>query len=85
MPSARELGYDAQWDRLSKRARRMQPFCIDCGSTEDLQADHSPEAWARKAAGKAIRLVDIAVCCGACNRARRQARGITLLSHVSES
>jgi len=37
MPSARELGYDAQWDRLSKRARRMQPFCIDCGSTEDYR------------------------------------------------
>lgn len=54
----------------------MQPFCLDCGATDDLQADHTPEAWARKAAGKAIRLQDIAVVCGRCNRDRGQARGI---------
>lgn len=68
-------GYDANWKRLSKRARRLQPFCTDCGTTEDLQADHSPEAWARKAAGKPIRLQDIAVRCGPCNRAAGAARG----------
>ena len=38
-------GYDAEWDRLSRRARRLQPWCSDCGSTEDLQADHLPSAW----------------------------------------
>lgn len=68
-------GYDASWKRLSKRARRLQPFCQSCGATEDLQADHSPEAWARKAAGKAIRLTDIKVLCGPCNRAAGAARG----------
>lgn len=68
-------GYDAAWTRLSKRARRLQPFCSDCGSTEDLQCDHTPEAWARKAAGKAIRLQDVQVLCGPCNRAAGAARG----------
>lgn len=67
-------GYDSAWERLSQRARKLQPFCSDCGSTEDLQADHSPEAWARRAAGKAIRLKDIDVVCGRCNTARGKAR-----------
>lgn len=73
--SASARGYDAAWTRLSKRARQLQPFCSDCGSTEDLQADHLPEAWARKATGKPIRLKDIDVVCGPCNRARGAARG----------
>lgn len=74
-PTAHARGYDAAWSRLSKRARRLQPFCTDCGATEDLQADHTPEAWARKAAGKPIRLSDIRVRCGPCNRAAGAARG----------
>ena len=41
-PTAHARGYDAAWQRLSKRARRLQPFCTDCGSTEDLQCDHTP-------------------------------------------
>lgn len=67
-------GYDSDWERLSKKARKLQPFCTDCGATENLQADHSPEAWARRAAGKAIRLKDIDVVCGPCNTERGQAR-----------
>jgi hypothetical protein len=67
--------YDWNWQKLSKRARRLQPFCSDCLATEDLQADHSPEAWERKAAGKPIRLEDIDVVCGDCNRKRGAARG----------
>lgn len=74
-PAASARGYDAAWTRLSKRARRLQPFCTDCGSTEDLQADHTPAAWARKAAGKVIRLADVRVLCGPCNRAAGAARG----------
>jgi 5-methylcytosine-specific restriction enzyme A len=73
-PTAHARGYDASWTRLSKRARRLQPFCTDCGATEDLQCDHTPEAWERKAAGKRIRLQDIDVVCGPCNRARGAAR-----------
>lgn len=74
-PPAAERGYDHAWNKLSARARRLQPFCTDCGATEDLQGDHTPEAWARKAAGKPIRLQDIVVRCGPCNRAAGAARG----------
>ncbi len=52
----------------------MQPYCSDCGATEDLQCDHSREAWKRKTAGKPIRLKDVDVVCGPCNRARGAAR-----------
>lgn len=72
--SAAQRGYDAAWQRLSARARRLQPWCSDCGATVDLQCDHRPEAWARKAAGKPIRLADVDVVCGPCNRRRGAAR-----------
>ena len=73
--SPRDRGYDSQWDRLSRKARRLQPFCSDCGSTKDLQADHTPEAWRRHDAGLPIRLRDVDVVCGPCNRLRGAARG----------
>jgi 5-methylcytosine-specific restriction enzyme A len=69
---------------LSRRARRLQPFCTDCGSTEDLQTDHTPEAWKRKAAGKPLRLADVEVVCGPCNRARGAARGTTATSRDAQ-
>lgn len=75
-PAAR--GYDSRWRRLSERARKIQPFCTDCGSTTDLQADHSPEAWERYKRGLPLRVIDVEVTCGRCNRARGAARG----SHV---
>ena len=65
--SARARGYDTAWARLSKRVRRLQPFCTLCGATANLQADHLPSAWERKAAGKPIRLRDVRVLCGRCN------------------
>ena len=68
--AASARGYDHAWTKLSRRARERQPFCSDCGATEDLQADHSPEAWIRKAQGRVLRLRDIDVVCGPCNRAR---------------
>ena len=73
--SSTERGYDSAWRRLSERARRMQPWCLDCGATTDLQADHTPEAWKRYEKGLPIRLSDIDVVCGACNRTRGAARG----------
>ena len=73
--TATERGYDWAWRKLSERARQLQPFCSDCGATDDLQGDHTPEAWERKAAGKAIRLCDVDVVCGPCNRKRGAARG----------
>ncbi len=39
--SATARGYDWQWTKLSRRARRLQPFCSVCNGTTDLQADHS--------------------------------------------
>lgn len=73
--SAYSRGYDHAWRKLSERARQLQPFCSDCGATEDLQCDHTPEAWKRKSAGKTIRLRDVDVVCGPCNRKRGAARG----------
>ena len=73
-PSSRDRGYDWQWTKLSARARRVQPFCSDCGRTDDLQADHSEQAWRRKALGLPLRLQDIDVVCGPCNRARGRQR-----------
>lgn len=74
--SARDRGYSAAWDRLSRRARRLQPFCSDCGDTQDLQLDHTEHTWARIEAGKVVRLSDTGgVVCGRCNRRRGAARG----------
>jgi len=50
------------------------PFCEQCGSTEDLQLDHQPSAWLRKAAGKPIRPQDVRVLCRLCNVAAGKAR-----------
>lgn len=72
--SARKRGYDTAWDRLSTWARRCQPFCSDCGTTENLTTDHKPSAWARKAAGKSLRLRDVDVVCGPCNARRGSSR-----------
>ncbi|MCK1804074.1 hypothetical protein MTQ12_13615 [Brevibacterium sp. R8603A2] len=65
--SPRKRGYDSTWDRLSIRARKAQPFCLDCGRTDDLTTDHSAEAWERYEQGKVIRLEDVAVRCRSCN------------------
>ena len=74
--SARERGYDAAWDRLSRKARRLQAFCLDCGTTADLTTDHLPSAWERKAQRKPIRLSDVAVVCGPCNNRRGSSRNV---------
>ena len=73
-PSATSRGYDSAWAALSRRARRLQPFCTDCGTTENLTTDHSPEAWRRKEAGLPIRLEDVDVVCRSCNARRGAAR-----------
>lgn len=73
--SASRRGYDYRWQQLSARARALQPFCDQCGTTEDLTVDHTPEAWKRKAAGKPIRLADIRVLCRSCNSSAGAARG----------
>ena len=70
-----ERGYGSRWQRLSKRARKLQPFCTDCGSPYDLTADHTEQAWRRVEQGKSLRLQDIDVVCRDCNSARGAARG----------
>lgn len=77
-------GYDYQWSKLSRRARRLQPFCTDCGTPKDLTADHTPEAWKRKEQGKPIRLQDIEVVCRSCNSKRGAARGKNARSHSKQ-
>lgn len=72
--TARQRGYDTTWDRLSVRARRLQPWCTDCSAVEHLTLDHLPSAWQRRAEGKVIRLRDIAVVCGDCNNRRGSSR-----------
>jgi len=72
---ARARGYDYSWDKLSKLARKMQPFCVDCGSSEHLQADHSPKTWERKEKGLPLRPIDVDVVCRSCNIKRGAARG----------
>lgn len=73
-PSARDRGYSTTWDKLSKRARRLQPFCSDCGAVDDLTSDHLPSAWVRHQAGLAVRLEDVEVVCRGCNARRGAAR-----------
>lgn len=73
--SRHERGYGYRWEKLSKRARQLQPFCSDCGTSKDLTADHSIEAWRRHDAGLPIRLKDIDVVCRQCNTDRGAARG----------
>lgn len=72
--TSRGSGYDAAWDALSKRARRLQPFCSDCGTQWSLTADHLPSAWERKRAGLPLRLQDVDVVCGPCNTKRGSSR-----------
>lgn len=73
--TAAQRGYDHQWSKLSKRARRLQKFCSDCGTTENLQLDHTPETWQRWYDRKVIRLEHTGgVVCGDCNIARGQQR-----------
>ncbi|MGO4491143.1 hypothetical protein AB4Y86_03470 [Arthrobacter sp. 2YAF22_2] len=82
--SREERGYDWSWRKLSKRARSIQSFCTDCGTTKRLTADHSPEAWKRKAEGKSITLDLIDVVCASCNSKRGSARGETQTWGVGE-
>lgn len=39
-PSACRRGYDRRWQRISAEAIGRQPWCSECGATEDLTGDH---------------------------------------------
>jgi 5-methylcytosine-specific restriction enzyme A len=62
-----ERGYGNRWARLSTRARRLQAFCSDCGTGEDLTTDHL--VW------PATSLADVDVVCRSCNSKRGPLRG----------
>lgn len=64
--SASQRGYDARWQRLSRLARRMQPFCSDCGCPDDLTADHL--RWPART------LKDVDVLCRPCNSSKGPVR-----------
>ncbi|BCO47229.1 hypothetical protein MINTM002_29030 [Mycobacterium intracellulare] len=55
-------GYPAWWERLSRQARQLQPWCSTCqtpGSADNpLTVDHTPESWQRVQAGKRLTLHD---------------------------
>lgn len=38
--TTRDRKNNAQWKNLSKRLRRLSPFCEFCGATEQLSVDH---------------------------------------------
>lgn len=66
-PSTR--GYGPEWAALSRRARRLQPWCAACGATDDLTVDHLvPLAQT----GTAVRptLADVQVLCRSCNSSK---------------
>lgn len=71
-PPARQItrrvgtfAFDRTWRRLSTRARRLQPFCLDCGGRDDLTADHIiPVAEAPELAHEPL---NITVRCRPCN------------------
>lgn len=65
--SAGRRGYDYRWQRLSERARRLQPWCSDCGTSDDLTADHLH--WPARG------LEDVEVVCRSCNSKRGASRG----------
>ena len=72
----------SEWIKLSKRARRLQEFCMDCRRTADelravgerLEADHLPIAHFKQANRKPLSLNDIEVVCGPCNIKRGSSR-----------
>lgn len=72
--TATQRGYDRRWRLLSEKARRIQPWCSDCGSDKNLTADHSEEAWRRYNDGLPIRLKDVSVVCLPCNIDRGSSR-----------
>lgn len=55
-------GYDGRWRRLSERARRLHPMCMDCGTSADLTTDHL--RWPARS------LLDVEVVCRRCNSRR---------------
>lgn len=67
-PKRRERNkqYDHEWNRLSRLARQLQPWCSRCGSKNDLTADHILSL----ANGGSNILENIMVLCRRCNSSK---------------
>jgi 5-methylcytosine-specific restriction endonuclease McrA len=63
----RNKKYDYQWQKLSRQARTMQPYCSRCGSQRDLTADHILSL----AHGGQNILENIMVLCRSCNSSKK--------------
>jgi 5-methylcytosine-specific restriction endonuclease McrA len=63
----RNKRYDYQWQKLSRQARTMQPYCSRCGSQRDLTADHILSL----AHGGQNILENIMVLCLSCNSSKK--------------
>ena len=62
-PTRSERGYDAEWRRLSKLLRSLQPFCSICKTTKDLTVDHIVPL----SAGGSTVISNLQVLCRKCN------------------
>lgn len=58
-PTTAQRGYGSRWQALSRRARKLQPWCTWCEATTDLTTDHL--SW------PAHSLSDVQVLCRSCN------------------
>ncbi|WP_019874175.1 hypothetical protein [Sporichthya polymorpha] len=65
-----ETQYGRAWRNLSKRARRLQPFCQDCGTKANLTTDHTPAAHHARLNRRPITLAMVEVVCASCNAKR---------------
>ncbi|WP_336621321.1 HNH endonuclease signature motif containing protein [Streptomyces sp. DH10] len=61
--------YDAQWRKVRAQAIALHPFCLNCGSTEDLTGDHIRPLDQ----GGTNTLDNVQVLCRSCNSSREQA------------
>ena len=57
-----------RWKKLSRRLRRMQPWCSTCGATDDLTVDHIVPLTQRP--DLAYELTNLDILCRSCNGAK---------------
>jgi 5-methylcytosine-specific restriction protein A len=65
-PRRRHNKYDYEWQKLSRLARELQPWCTKCGTNKDLTADHILSI----ANGGLNTLDNISVLCRKCNSSK---------------
>lgn len=65
-PRRRHNKYNYEWQKMSKLARQLQPWCTKCGTDRDLTADHILSL----AEGGLNTLDNISVLCRKCNSSK---------------